>query len=93
MSQPERFDAVVKVRACNQFSLVENALSTDLANIVSSACADRATGHERATTCGGQQPLRIASQDLKIRAALNCRRHVTPGSKRRDRPRSLRDAA
>ena len=30
MSQPERSDAVVKVRACNQFSLVENALSTGL---------------------------------------------------------------
>jgi AraC-like DNA-binding protein len=30
MSQPERSDAVVKVHACNQFSLVENALSTGL---------------------------------------------------------------
>ena len=33
MSQPEQSDAVVttgEVRACNQFSLVENALSTGL---------------------------------------------------------------
>src|SRR4051794_1574533 len=48
---------------------------------------------ERGATSRRQQPLRIASQDLEIRVALDCHRHVTPGSKRRDRPRPLRDAA